>query len=65
MTMGYTAGHVLAIATVAALLAGGVALRQIGLLTVGAIGVLVVVPQTAARYLPDSLAARWHCSSSA
>jgi hypothetical protein len=57
MAMQIAAGHVLAIATVAALLTAGVALRRVSLLAAGAIGVIQVVPQTAARYLPSSAAA--------
>jgi hypothetical protein len=48
---------VLAAATVVGLLAAGVALRQVWVLALGALGVLLVVPQTAARYLPQSVAA--------
>lgn len=57
LTMDVAAGHLLAIATVVALLASGVALQKVWLLAIGAIGVIQVVPQTATRYLPDSLAA--------
>jgi hypothetical protein len=57
MTMQEAAGHVLAVATVLGLLAAGVALRRVWVLALGALGVLVVVPQTAARYLPQSVAA--------
>ena len=57
LTMEVAAGHVLAIATVAALLTAGVALRRVWLLAVGAYGVIQVVPQTAVRYLPRSAAA--------
>jgi hypothetical protein len=57
MAMAVAAGHVLAIATVAALLTAGVVLRRVWLLAAGAIGVIQVVPQTAARYLPSSAAA--------
>ncbi len=55
--MQVAAGQVLAIATVAGLLAGGVLLRQAWLVVLGAAGVLLVVPQTATRYLPTSAAA--------
>ena len=57
LTMQAAAGHVLAIATVAGLLAGGVLLRQAWPVVLGAVGVLLVVPQTANRYLPASAAA--------
>ena len=57
LTMQSAAGHVLAIASVAGLLAGGVLLRQAWPVVLGAVGVLLVVPQTANRYLPTSAAA--------
>jgi len=57
LTMDTADGTVLALATVAVLLAGGVVLRKLWLLGVGAVGVLLVVPQSAARYLPDTVAA--------
>jgi hypothetical protein len=57
LTMETAGGTVLALATVAALMAGGVVLRTVWLLGVAAVGVLLVVPQAAARYLPDSVAA--------
>ena len=57
MTMNVAAGHVLALATVAGLFAAGVAVRRVWLLLLGALGVVVFVPQTAARYLPQSVAA--------
>lgn len=57
LTMDLAAGHVLALLTVAGLLAAGVARRQLWLLALGAVGVVQVVPQTAARYLPESAAA--------
>lgn len=57
LTMQEAAGHVLAVATVAALLAAGVVLRRVWVLALGALGVLLVVPQTASRYLPKSVAA--------
>jgi hypothetical protein len=57
MTMEVAAGHVLALATVAGLLAAGVVGRRLPLLAFGAVGVVMVVPQTAARYLPESAAA--------
>ncbi|HEU4422281.1 MAG TPA: DUF2157 domain-containing protein [Pilimelia sp.] len=57
LTMDTAAGHLLALATVGALLAGGVVLRNVWLLAVGALGVMLVVPTTAARYLPENLGA--------
>lgn len=56
MTMQEAAGHVLAQATVAGLLVAGVALRRLWLVALGAVGVIVVVPETASRYLPGSIA---------
>jgi hypothetical protein len=55
--MDVPAGHLLALVTVAGLLAGGVLLREVWLAGLGAVGVLLVVPQTAERYLPESAAA--------
>jgi hypothetical protein len=57
LTMHVAAGHVLALVTAAGLIAAGVALRRVGLLLLGAAGVLLFVPQTAGRYLPQSAAA--------
>lgn len=57
LTMDVPAGHLLALATVAGLLASGVLLREIWPVGLGAVGVLLVVPQTAERYLPASAAA--------
>jgi hypothetical protein len=57
MATPIAAGHVLAIATVAALLTAGVLLRRAWLLAIGAIGVIQVVPQTAVRYLSRPAAA--------
>lgn len=57
MMMDIAAGHVVALTTVATLLAGGVVLRRVWLLAIGAYSVIQVVPQTAERYLPNSLAA--------
>jgi hypothetical protein len=57
LTMDVPAGHLLALATVAGLLAGGVLLREVWLAGLGAVGVLLVVPQTAERSLPESAAA--------
>jgi hypothetical protein len=56
LAMQLAAGPVLAVVTVAGLLAGGVLLRQAWLVALGAVGVLLVVPQTATRYLPTSAA---------
>lgn len=57
LTMFVPAGHVLALLTVAGLLAAGVLLRRVWLLAIGAIAVVQVVPQTAIRYLPESVGA--------
>jgi hypothetical protein len=57
LTMQVAAGHVLALATVAGLLAAGVLLRQAWLVALGAFGVLLVTPQITTRYLPMSAAA--------
>ncbi len=57
LTIQMAAGHLLAIATVAGLLAGGVLLRRAGLAARGAAGVMLVAPQTATRHLPTSAAA--------
>ena len=57
LTMELAAGHVLAVATVAGLLIAGVAVRRVWLVALGAVGVLLVVPQTAVRYLPASAGA--------
>jgi hypothetical protein len=57
LTMQVAAGHVLALATVAGLLAAGVRLRQPWLVALGASGVLLVTPQITTRYLPMSAAA--------
>jgi hypothetical protein len=57
LTMQVAAGHVLALATVAGLLAAGVLLRQAWLVALGAFGVLLVTPQVTSRYLPMSAAA--------
>jgi hypothetical protein len=58
LTMPEAAGQVLAVATVAGLLAAGVLMRQAWLVALGAVGVLLVTPQTASRYLPTSAATR-------
>jgi hypothetical protein len=55
LTMGFAAGHALALLTVAGLLTAGVVLRQVWVLGLGTIGVMMVVPQTAGRYLPQSV----------
>ncbi|MGY6021665.1 hypothetical protein [Streptomyces spinosirectus] len=55
MTMDVPLGHILALFTVGALLAAGVALRRVWLLALGAYGAVQAVPQTAERYLPGSL----------
>jgi hypothetical protein len=57
LTMGLPAGQLLALATVAGLLAAGVALRRVLLLGLGALGAIVIVPQVAIRYLPNGAAA--------
>lgn len=55
MTMVMAFGQVLALVTVAGLLAAGVVLRRVILLGIGAIGVIITVPQTAVRYLPNNV----------
>jgi hypothetical protein len=57
MTMQEAAGYVIAVATVVGLLAAGVVLRRVWVLALGALDVLLVVPQAASRYLPQSVAA--------
>jgi Predicted membrane protein (DUF2157) len=57
MTMAMAAGQALALVTVAGLLVAGVALRRVALLGLGAVGVIITVPQTATRYLPESFGA--------
>jgi hypothetical protein len=52
LTMELPAGQALAIATVAGLLAAGVALRRVLLLGLGAAGAVVMFPQVTERYLP-------------
>jgi hypothetical protein len=56
-TDGMTAGDVLALVTVAGLLAAGIALRRVLVLGFGAVGAIWIVPQAAARYLPGSVVA--------
>jgi hypothetical protein len=57
VAMGAAAGQVLAVVTVAGLLAAGVALRRVLLLGFGAVGALVILPQVASRYLPSKVGA--------
>ncbi|MER5202160.1 DUF2157 domain-containing protein [Streptomyces sp. NPDC002825] len=57
LMMETAAGHVVALATVAGVLAAGVVLRRMWVLAAGALGVLLTVPRTADRYFPDSVAA--------
>ena len=58
MTMQEAAGDVIAVVTVVGLLAAGVVLRRVWVLALGALDVLLVVPQAlASRYLPQSVAA--------
>jgi len=57
LAMDVPAGHLLALATVAGLLAAGVLLRDAWPVGLGTVGVLIVVPQTAERFLPASAAA--------
>jgi hypothetical protein len=57
ITMDHSAGVLLAITTVAGLFACGVLMYQVPLIGIGAVGTLYVVPDTATRYLPGSVAA--------
>ena len=57
LTMETAAGQVLALVTVAGILTAGVVLRRVILLVLGAIGVIMTVPETAARYLPENVGA--------
>jgi hypothetical protein len=57
LAMQVAAGQALAVVTVAGLLAAGALLRQAWLVALGAVGVLLVTPQTTSRYLPTSAAA--------
>jgi hypothetical protein len=54
---GAAAGQVLAVLTVAGLLSAGILLRRVLLIAIGGVGILYVVPDTATRYLPGSVAA--------
>jgi hypothetical protein len=55
LTLPVAAGHALALGTVAGLLIGGVLVRRVWPLVAGALGVIVCVPETAVRYLPQSM----------
>lgn len=55
MTMEIAAGPALALATVAGLLIAGAALNRTLLLGLGSAGVILIVPQSAIRYLPTSI----------
>lgn len=57
MTLASPAGQALAVLTVAGLLAVGVAVRRVMFVAFGAAGTLWVVPETAHRYLPGTVAA--------
>ncbi|MBO0830569.1 MAG: DUF2157 domain-containing protein [Actinobacteria bacterium] len=57
IAMDHTAGVLLAMATVAALLTFGVLMHQVLLIGIGAVGTLYVIPDAADRYLPGSVAA--------
>jgi hypothetical protein len=57
MTMENPAGQALALLTVAALLAAGIATTRVMFIAIGAVGTLWVIPRAAARYLPGSVAA--------
>jgi hypothetical protein len=50
-------GHLVAVVTVAAVIVAGTLLRRTWMLALGTLGVLVVVPQTATEFLPDSVGA--------
>jgi hypothetical protein len=50
-------GHLIAIITVAAVLIAGTLLARTWMLALGTLGVLVLVPQTATEFLPDSVGA--------
>ena len=51
LTMDLAAGQVLAVVTVAGLITAGIMLHRLLLLGLGAAGALVLLPQTADRYL--------------
>lgn len=55
--MDEASGQVLAVVTVAGLLAAGVLVRRVLLIGIGAAGTLYVIPDVAHRYLPGSVAA--------
>lgn len=57
LTMETAAGHVLALMTVAGLVTAGVMARRVWLVAFGAYGIVQILPQTVARYLPQSAAA--------
>jgi len=57
ITMDQAAGVLLAMTTVAVLFACGIAMHQVPLIGVGAVGTVYVVPEAATRYLPGSVAA--------
>jgi hypothetical protein len=57
LAMDLPAGQALAVATVAGLLAAGVALRRVLLLGLGAVGAIVILPQAATRYVPGGAGA--------
>ncbi len=65
LTREIAAGLVLALATVAGVLTAGVVLRRVILLVMGAIGVIMTVHGTAARYLPEKVGHRSGSSSPA
>lgn len=55
LTMQEAAGNVLAPLTLIGLLMAGVALRWVWLVALGAVGIILIVPQTLDRYLPQSV----------
>jgi hypothetical protein len=55
MTRGL--GHLVAVVTVTAVIVAGTILRRSWMLALGTLGVLIVVPQTATRFLPDAVGA--------
>jgi hypothetical protein len=50
-------GHLFGVVTVAAVVVAGTLLRRTWMLALGMLGVLVLVPQTATEFLPDSVGA--------